>query len=103
MTTNDTRPPAMFIAGNSSLDFLNSIGTPVDTVVEWLADGEDLMAWLQQAELVPAEAAAKPYAPIAFPENSTRLLLTPAPLGNGFAASFWRTEGIRWGKITTRT
>ncbi len=58
MTTNDTRPPAMFIAGDPSLDFLNSIGTPVDTEVEWLADGEDLMAWLEQAELLPAEAAA---------------------------------------------
>ena len=58
MTTNDTRPPAMFIAGDPSLDFLNSIGTPVDTVVEWLADGEDLMAWLERAELVPPEAAA---------------------------------------------
>lgn len=58
MTTNDTRPPAMFIAGDPSLDFLNSIGTPVDTVVEWLADGEDLMAWLAQAELLPPETAA---------------------------------------------
>jgi len=58
MTTNDTRPPAMFIAGDPGLDFLNSIGTPVDTVVEWLADGDDLMAWLEQAELVPPEAAA---------------------------------------------
>jgi predicted RNA-binding Zn ribbon-like protein len=58
MTTNDTRPPAMFIAGDPSLDFLNSIGTPVDTVVEWLADGEDLMAWLEKAELVPPDAAA---------------------------------------------
>ncbi len=37
MTTNETRPHAMFIAGDPSLDFLNSIGTPVDTVVEWLA------------------------------------------------------------------
>jgi len=58
MTTNDTRPPAMFIAGDPGLDFLNSIGTPVDTVVEWLTDGEDLMAWLERAELVPPEAAA---------------------------------------------
>lgn len=48
----------MFIAEDTSLDFLNSIGTPVDTVVEWLADGEDLMAWLEQAELVPPEAVA---------------------------------------------
>ena len=58
MSTNDTRPPAMFIAGDPSLDFLNSIGTPVETVVEWLADGEDLMAWLEQADLVPPKAAA---------------------------------------------
>jgi predicted RNA-binding Zn ribbon-like protein len=48
----------MFIAGDPSLDFLNSIGTPVDTTVEWLADGEDLMAWLERAELVPPKAAA---------------------------------------------
>ena len=54
----DTRSPAMFIAGDPSLDFLNSIGTPVDTVVEWLADGEDLIEWLERAELVPHEAAA---------------------------------------------
>ena len=58
MTATDSRPPAMFIAGDLSLDFVNSIGTPVDTVVEWLADGEDLLAWLRQAELVPGEAAA---------------------------------------------
>src|SRR5215472_9444998 len=58
MATNDTRPPAIFIAGDPGLDFLNSIGTPVDKVVEWLADGKDLMTWLEQAELVPPEAAA---------------------------------------------
>jgi predicted RNA-binding Zn ribbon-like protein len=48
----------MFIAGDPSLDFLNSIGTPVDRVVEWLGDGEDLMAWLEHAGLIPPEAAA---------------------------------------------
>jgi predicted RNA-binding Zn ribbon-like protein len=58
MTTKVIRPPAMFIAGDPCLDFLNSIGTPIDTVVEWLADGDDLMAWLEQAELLPSEAAA---------------------------------------------
>ncbi len=54
----EIRPPAMFIAGDPSLDFLNSIGTPAETVVEWLANGEDLLAWLEQSELVPPEAAA---------------------------------------------
>jgi predicted RNA-binding Zn ribbon-like protein len=48
----------LFIAGDPSLDFLNSIGTPFDTVVEWIANGDDLMAWLEQAGLVPPEAAA---------------------------------------------
>jgi predicted RNA-binding Zn ribbon-like protein len=51
MTT--TRPPPLFIADNPGLDFLNSIAVPVDTKVEWLASGEDLLAWLKQAGLVP--------------------------------------------------
>lgn len=55
----DTRPPRMFIADSTGLDFLNSIGTPEDTIVEWLANGEDLLAWLQEAKLVdPSDAAA---------------------------------------------
>jgi len=48
-----TRPPPFFIADNLGLDFLNSIAVPVDTKVEWLASGQDLLAWLKQAELVP--------------------------------------------------
>jgi predicted RNA-binding Zn ribbon-like protein len=51
------RPPAMFIADDLGLDFLNSIGTPVDTVVEWIADGEDLLAWLIQAKLLDPDQA----------------------------------------------
>ena len=49
----------MFIADDPGLDFLNSIGTPVDTIVEWIANGEDLLAWLAQAKLIdPGQAAA---------------------------------------------
>jgi predicted RNA-binding Zn ribbon-like protein len=55
----DSRPPRMFVADDPGLDFLNSIGTPVDTVVEWIANGEDLLAWLVQAKLIdPARAGA---------------------------------------------
>jgi predicted RNA-binding Zn ribbon-like protein len=50
------RPPPFFIAGNLGLDFLNTIAVPLDTKVEWLASGEDLLAWLSQAELVPQGA-----------------------------------------------
>jgi predicted RNA-binding Zn ribbon-like protein len=51
MTAN--RPPPFFIADNLGLDFLNSIAVPVDTRVEWLASGGDLIAWIKQAGLVP--------------------------------------------------
>jgi predicted RNA-binding Zn ribbon-like protein len=47
-----TRPPPFFIADNRGLDFLNTIAVPVDTKVEWLASGEDLLSWLKQSELV---------------------------------------------------
>src|SRR5215813_8318896 len=44
--------PAMFIAGDPALDFLNSLATPFDSQVEWLDDGAGLISWLQQAQLV---------------------------------------------------
>jgi predicted RNA-binding Zn ribbon-like protein len=48
--------PAIFVANNAGLDFLNSIASPVDVPVEWLGDGEALTEWLRQAEMVPEEA-----------------------------------------------
>jgi predicted RNA-binding Zn ribbon-like protein len=53
-----TRPPPFFIADNLGLDFLNTIAVPVDTKVEWLSSGEDLLAWLKQAGLVPGYVLA---------------------------------------------
>jgi predicted RNA-binding Zn ribbon-like protein len=47
--------PAMFLADSPGLDFLNSIATPVDVPVEWIDDGEGLLSWLRQAQLVPSE------------------------------------------------
>jgi len=51
--------PAIFIAGDPALDFLNSVATPVDAPVEWLDDGEGLLGWLGQAQLVPAPVLKK--------------------------------------------
>ena len=51
----ETRPPPFFIADHPGLDFLNTIAVPVDTKVEWLASGQDLVAWLNQAGLVPRD------------------------------------------------
>src|ERR1700681_2907159 len=50
-----SRPPAIFIADALGLDFLNSVATPVDTEIDWIDDGDGLLAWLEQAQLVPAE------------------------------------------------
>jgi predicted RNA-binding Zn ribbon-like protein len=50
------RPPAMFVGDALGLDFLNSIATPIDTPIDWIDDGEGLLNWLQQAQLVPALA-----------------------------------------------
>jgi predicted RNA-binding Zn ribbon-like protein len=48
----DRHPPAIFIADAPGLDFLNSIATPVDTPIDWIADGEGYLSWLAQAHLV---------------------------------------------------
>lgn len=49
------RPPALFIADSLGLDFLNSVATPVETPVDWIDDGDGLIDWLKQAQLVPAD------------------------------------------------
>src|SRR3984885_10043518 len=54
--TGPQRPPAIFIADALGLDFLNSVATPVDTEIDWIDDGGGLLAWLEQAQLVPAKA-----------------------------------------------
>jgi predicted RNA-binding Zn ribbon-like protein len=49
------RPPAIFAADAPGLDFLNSVATPVDREIDWIDSGDGLLAWLEQARLVPAE------------------------------------------------
>ncbi|MFF2062162.1 CGNR zinc finger domain-containing protein [Streptomyces sp. NPDC058200] len=53
------RAPALFLADTLGLDFLNSIATPVDTEIDWIKDGDGLLAWLEQAELVPPRTLAE--------------------------------------------
>jgi predicted RNA-binding Zn ribbon-like protein len=57
-TAASKRPPAIFVADAPGLDFLNSIATPVDTEVDWIDNGDDLLAWLEQSQLVPAATLA---------------------------------------------
>ena len=52
---SDIRPAPIFIADSKGLDFLNSVAAPVDTPIEWLGSGDDFLAWLKEAALVPSE------------------------------------------------
>lgn len=49
---NPSRLPPMFLAESRALDFLNTRAVPADVEVEWIGSGEDLIAWLQDAELI---------------------------------------------------
>lgn len=49
------RGPAIFIADAPALDFLNSIATPVDEIVDWIEGAEGLLDWLRQSGWVDQE------------------------------------------------
>jgi len=51
----DQRTPPILLGDAPALDFLNSIATPVDTVVDWISNGEGYLSWLAQATLVPED------------------------------------------------
>jgi predicted RNA-binding Zn ribbon-like protein len=53
------RPPPFFVGHHLALDFLNTIATPRDVPVEWLRDGRDLVDWLEQANEITADVAAR--------------------------------------------
>jgi predicted RNA-binding Zn ribbon-like protein len=55
---NGSRPAPFLIADARALDFLNSIATPVDTPVEWIESGHDLLSWLATAGLIPPSVRA---------------------------------------------
>jgi len=55
--TKPVRPKPFFVADDRALDFLNSVGEPWGTRIEWLIDGTDLLDWLIQADLLPIKDA----------------------------------------------
>lgn len=52
----DRHGSAIFVGDALGLDFLNSIATPADTTIDWIDSGEGLLSWLEQAQLMPADA-----------------------------------------------
>jgi predicted RNA-binding Zn ribbon-like protein len=55
---SDPRPAPMFIADAPGLDFLNTFASPLGSDIEWLGNGQDLLAWLERAGLMAAEDAS---------------------------------------------
>jgi predicted RNA-binding Zn ribbon-like protein len=53
------RPAPFFIGDDLALDFLNSVAAPWGQEVEWIANGGDLAAWLEEARAIPADVAAR--------------------------------------------
>jgi predicted RNA-binding Zn ribbon-like protein len=51
------RPAPFFIGDDLALDFLNSVAAPWGREIEWLTNGGDLVAWLEQAHAVPADVS----------------------------------------------
>ena len=88
------RPPAMFIADALGLDFLNSVATPVDTEIDWIDDGDGLLAWLAQAQLVPAETLEALRAGRCL-ESSTTSRLRREACANGSGGLFGSAKGGR--------
>jgi predicted RNA-binding Zn ribbon-like protein len=54
----EPRSAPFFIGDDLALDFLNSIAAPWGREIEWLANGGDFLAWLEQAHAVPADVSA---------------------------------------------
>lgn len=57
--TETALPQPFIFADAPALDLLNSTATPWGTAIDWLGNGGDLLAWLEQANLLPAEEAAR--------------------------------------------
>lgn len=47
--TDPASPPPILIADHPALDFLNTVGAPHGTDIEWIGDGRSLIAWMVAA------------------------------------------------------
>jgi len=64
--TDKTRPNAFHIADQRGLDFLNSIGAPFGSLIEWIDSGDQLLDWMIEAQLIESADA------VWFKQNSSR-------------------------------
>jgi predicted RNA-binding Zn ribbon-like protein len=82
----------MFIADSAGLDFLNSVATPVDLPIDWIKDGEGLLAWLEQSQCVPSEVLGA-MRKLAIPGELDRLAAQARSLREWFRAFVRERKG----------
>ena len=85
------RPPAMFVADAPGLDFLNTVAHPAKPI-EWLSNGEDLLAWLEQAGMLAPATAARMRAD-AEPEELDEIAAQARELREWFRGFVYRHKG----------
>jgi predicted RNA-binding Zn ribbon-like protein len=54
-----SRPAPYFVGDHMALDFLNTIAVPQGEAIEWLADGSDLLGWLERARAIDPKVASR--------------------------------------------
>jgi predicted RNA-binding Zn ribbon-like protein len=52
-------PAPLAVGDHPAMDFLNTHATPGGVPTEWLTTGADLLNWLEQADLIDSETAAR--------------------------------------------
>ncbi|MEL7528981.1 MAG: ABATE domain-containing protein [Pseudomonadota bacterium] len=57
--TDPANPPPILIADHPALDFLNTVGAPYGTEIEWIGDGRSLIAWMVAAGVLSESQASK--------------------------------------------
>jgi predicted RNA-binding Zn ribbon-like protein len=85
------RPSAMFVADAPGLDFLNTVAHPAKPI-EWLSNGEDLLAWLEQAGMLAPATAARMRAE-AEPEELDDIAAQARELREWFRGFVYRHKG----------
>ncbi|WP_306142229.1 ABATE domain-containing protein [Roseibium sp. MMSF_3412] len=55
--TDPANPPPILIADHPALDFLNTVGAPHGTDIEWIGDGRSLIDWMVAAGILSESQA----------------------------------------------
>ncbi|WP_299477903.1 ABATE domain-containing protein [uncultured Roseibium sp.] len=86
-------PPPILIADHPALDFLNSVGAPHGTQIEWISDGTALLSWMTAAGLL-SEAEASGIAERTSPNDLDETAAHARELREWFRDLIVRQDGL---------